>query len=482
MATEAAALFAEQVNLSALVQNIVYASGTVGAIFVVIGLLLIDVGGARRRNGFNAVIEKMIGFFISFATYFLIGFALWASQYYIMEGFTLTDAIKDWWAGGAMANSLAHNVDPAVFPGLNNFQIFIFFLACFAGIVTVLLHFAVSERMKASAFYVTAFVASIVSSLLSWWTWGSVGPLTNAGFHDFFGVGFVYLFPAGMALVFVWKLGARPGVFSEHPKVTEARAPSMAMVATGVMVIFAGLPMVILSCLFFVAPGAMAVSVTMAETSVGIAFNNYAAAWAGGALMGAILAYATGKESYLLLGPLAGYVSGASGFDVYVPWEMFLVALGAPVVAYAVYEFMQKRNIDEHKLIPLFIGAGSYGLIMLGLLKAGTPRGGYIGIEEGPYAFQHGEIGLLMQVVGVLVSIGLGVVTAFGLSFVLERTTGLRVSDDDQAEGLDKLKWGIEPDVAPTLEHTTGRAPDADQAEAADKGKWGIEPDVAPKA
>lgn len=454
MATEAAAPFAEQVTVSMLVQNVIYASGTVGAIFIVIGLLLIDVGGARRRSGFNAVVEKIIGFFISFATYFLIGFAFWASQYYIMEGATLMDTIKDWWAGGAMANSLAQNVDPAVFPGLNNFQIFIFFLACFAGIVTVLLHFAVSERMKASAFYVTAFVASIVSSILSWWTWGSVGPLTNAGFHDFFGVGFVYLFPAGMALVFVWKLGARPGVYSEHAKVSEYRPPSLAMVATGVMVVFAGLPMVILSCLFFVDPGAMAVSVTMADTSVGIAFNNYAASWAAGAIMGAILSYATGKDAYLLLGPLAGYVAGASGFDVYVPWEMFLVALGGPIVAYAVYEFTQKRNIDEHKLFPLFIGAGSYGLIMLGLTKAGTPRSGYIGVEEGAYAFQHAEIGLLMQITGVVVCIGLGAVTAFILSFILERTTGLRVSDDDQAEGLDKVNWGIEADVDPKMEQS----------------------------
>lgn len=454
MATEAAAPFAEQVTVSMLVQNVIYASGTVGAIFIVIGLLLIDVGGARRRSGFNAVVEKIIGFFISFATYFLIGFAFWASQYYIMEGATLMDTIKDWWAGGAMANSLAQNVDPAVFPGLNNFQIFIFFLACFAGIVTVLLHFAVSERMKASAFYVTAFVASIVSSILSWWTWGSVGPLTNAGFHDFFGVGFVYLFPAGMALVFVWKLGARPGVYSEHAKVSEYRPPSLAMVATGVMVVFAGLPMVILSCLFFVDPGAMAVSVTMADTSVGIAFNNYAASWAAGAIMGAILSYATGKDAYLLLGPLAGYVAGASGFDVYVPWEMFLVALGGPIVAYAVYEFTQKRNIDEHKLFPLFIGAGSYGLIMLGLTKAGTPRSGYIGVEEGAYAFQHAEIGLLMQITGVVVCIGLGAVTAFILSFILERTTGLRVSDDDQAEGLYEIKWGIEADVDPKMEQS----------------------------
>jgi ammonia channel protein AmtB len=127
---------------------------------------------------------------------------------------------------------------------------------------------------------------------------------------------------------------------------------------------------------------------------------------------------------------------------------MFLVALGAPIVAYAVYEFTQKRNIDEHKLFPLFIGAGVYGLLMVGLLEAGTPRGGYVGITEGAYAFQHGEIGIVMQIVGIVVCLGTGMVTAAVLSPILKATVGLRVSDDDQAKGLDVVVWdGIPPDV-----------------------------------
>lgn len=447
MTLSLATLHAEQVTLNSLVQNLVYASGTVGAIMVVVGLLLIDAGTVRRENVLTTTIEKLVGFFIGFATYFTIGFAFWAAQYYIMEGLTLTDAIKGWWLGGTLVNALAQNVDPAVFPGLNNFQIFVFFLAVFAGIINVLLHFAVSERMKASAYYITAFVATIVSSVLSWMTWGSVGPLTNVGFHDFFGVGFVYLFPAGMAMIFVRKLGVRPGMFAPHPKLSGYHAPNIGVAVGGLMMIFASLPMVILSCLFFFDPEALAVSVTMADTSVGIAFNNYGVAWAGGALAGAAIAYSTRKFSYLLLGPLAGYVSGAPAFDVYVPWQMFLVALGAPFVAYAVYEFMQKRQVDEHKLIPLFAGAGSYGLIMVGLVKSGTPRSGYLGIEEGLYAFQHAEINILMQVVGVAVCLGLGMLTATILSFILERTTGLKVSEDDQVDGLDQVLWGIESDA-----------------------------------
>ena len=447
MSLDVSTIFAQQVTLNSLVQNILYASGIVGAILVVVGLLLIDAGTARRRNLFNSTIEKTLGFFLGFATYYIIGFGLWAGQYYIMEGATMMDSINDWWLGGAMTNAMAHHTDPGTFPGLNTFQIFIFFLAVFAGIINILLHFAVSERMKAPAYFITCIAATGVSSTLSWATWGSVGPLTNAGFHDFFGVGFVYLFPAGMALVFTPKLGARPGMMAPHPRISAYLAPSIGLCAPGLLLIFAGLPMVILSCLFFFDPEALAVSVTMADTSVGIAINNYAMVWAGGAITGLLIAYSTGKYAYTLLGPLAGYVAGASGFAVYLPWQAFIVGLAAPFVAYAVYEFTLKRGIDEHKLFPLFLGAGVFGIIMLGIFKAGTPRGGYFGIEEGAYAFQHGEISLVMQLAGTAACIGTGVVTALILSFILERTVGLRVHEDDQIEGLDGKIWDLEPDV-----------------------------------
>ncbi|MCT4556486.1 MAG: ammonium transporter [Pelagimonas sp.] len=447
MTLDVSAIHAEQVTLNSLVQNILYASGTVGAILVVVGLLLIDAGTARRKNLFNSTIEKTLGFFIGFATYYVIGFGLWAGQYYIMEGATMMDSIKDWWLGGGLTNALAHHTDPGTFPGLNTFQIFIFFLATFAGIINILLHFSVSERMKASAYFVTCVVAAVVSSALSWATWGSVGPLTLAGFHDFFGVGFVYLFPAGMALVLTPMLGARPGMMEPHAGVSAYLAPSIGLCAPGLLLIFAGLPMVILSCLFFFDPEALAVSVTMADTSVGIAINNYALVWAGGAITGLILAYRSGNYAYSLLGPLAGYAAGASGFDVYLPWQAFIVGLVAPFVAYAVYEFTLKRGIDEHKLFPLFLGSGVFGMIVLGIFKAGTPRGGYFGIEEGAYAFQAGEISLMMQLAGVAVCVGAGVVTALILVPILKATTGLSVSEEDQVNGLDEKIWELEPDV-----------------------------------
>jgi Amt family ammonium transporter len=48
----------------------------VGALSIFAGLLLVDLGGVRRVNVFDAMIQKVIGFFIGFFVYFLIGFAI----------------------------------------------------------------------------------------------------------------------------------------------------------------------------------------------------------------------------------------------------------------------------------------------------------------------------------------------------------------------------------------------------------------------
>ncbi len=402
-----AQLFPEQVTTNQLAQNIVYAVGTVGALSILCGLLLVDMGGVRRVNQFDSTIQKLIGFFIGFVTYFLIGFAIWNFQYNVAFGVEnpYWQSIEDWWLGGSLSGALAQETDPAVAPGLNTFQIFIFFLACFAGIINVLIHLAVTERMKAGAFYVISFVSAIVSSILSWLLWGSTGPVTNLGFHDFFGSAFVY--------------------------------------------VFAGTPMVILSCGFFFDPEALFVGINMADTSVGRAFNNLGLAWAGGALSGALIAYRTRKYIYTLLGPFAGYVSGAPAFDVYTPWQMLLVSFFAPFVAYFVYEWTQRKEIDEHKLIPLFLGVASYGILIVGLIKWGTPQSGYFGVEEGDYAFQHAEINLLWQAVGLAVAITVGLVTAYALAWVLERTIGLTASEDAQVVGFDAADWDIVHDLEP---------------------------------
>jgi ammonium transporter, Amt family len=448
---QAGEIFPEQVTTNSLTQNVVYAGGTVGALVILAGLLMVDIGGVRRVNVFDSVIQKLIAFFIGFTVYFLIGFAIWQWQYYV--AFDIPDpywqSIKDWWLGGSLTGAFAQDTDPAVAAGLNNSQIFIFFLACFAGIINVLIGLAVTERIKASAYFAISAVAAVVSSLLSWLTWGSTGPLTNAGYHDFFGAGFVYVFAGAVALMLVRRLGQRPGMYRPHRLVGDYRSYNLGLTTIGLALIVAGLPFVILSCGFFFEPGALFVGVNMTDTSVGVAFNNLGLAWAAGGITGAIIAYRTKKYIYTLLGPFAGYVAGSNAFDIYSPWEMFLVSAAAPLVAYAVYEWTQRREFDEHKLIPLFLGVGSYGVLISGVLNWGTPVGGYFGIESGDYAFQNAEVNLLWQAIGLAVCIAAGLATGWVMAYILERTTGLGVSEDVQVAGYDGRYWDIVHDLEP---------------------------------
>jgi ammonia channel protein AmtB len=84
---------------------------------------------------------------------------------------------------------------------------------------------------------------------------------------------------------------------------------------------------------------------------------------------------------------------------------------------------------------------------MVGLVKWGEPQGGYLGIDEGTYAFQNAEVNVLWQAIGIVVAIGLGVVTAAVMAFILERTIGLRLSEEEQVAGVDGPVWGLDPDL-----------------------------------
>ena len=410
--------FPEQLTTNLLLQNLIYASGTVGAIMILAGLLMVDVGGVRRVNVFAAAVEKMVGFFIGFVVYFLIGFAIWNWQYYV--AFDVADpywqAIKDWWLGRHVRERPRRERRPGE-PGRQPQQP--------ADLHLLPRRLRGNRQRPHPPLRDGAHEAGGVLRHLRRRGGGLLGPLLadvgiDRSAHE---CRLPRLLRGRVRLPLPCGDGARaraqgrandPACTSRIRECPSTARPTSGLTTAGVAVIFAGLPMVILSCLFFFAPEgveALAVSVTMADTSVGIAFNNLGLAWAGGALTGAAIAYWKRSYIYLLLGPLGGYVACAVAFDVYKPWQTLLVAMGAPIVCYAVYEFSQARRWDEHKLTPLFLGAGSYGIIMVGLVSWGTDKGGYFGLTEGDYAFQNAEINVFWQLLGLIVLVGSGVVT-----------------------------------------------------------------------
>ena len=161
---------------------------------------------------------------------------------------------------------------------------------------------------------------------------------------------------------------------------------------------------------------------------------------------------------------------------------MLLVAAFAPVVSYVVYEWTQRQEIDEHKLINLFLGVGSYGILMVGLIDWGTAQSGYFGVTEGDYAFQHAEINLGVQALGLAASIAVGLATAWLLALVLEKTIGLRENEETLVEGFDLHDWEIVHDAVPQYAAvTSGAAADpagivSPRGDGPETGGRGLEP------
>src|SRR5262249_5861183 len=125
-------------------------------------------------------------------------------------------------------------------------------------------------------------------------------------------------------------------------------------------------------------------------------------------------------------------------------WETMFVAAGAPIVALLVARLCVRLRLDDLKIVPLGLGAGVYGALMAGFVGWGDPTGGYVGVTDGQYAFQHAEITPYWQLVGIGVDCGMALVTALPIALVFEKLGKFRVEEDIEIAGQDKAYWGTD--------------------------------------
>ena len=439
-------IFPEQVSVETFADNLLYVLAASAVVLVVAGLILIDLGTAKRRNVLDLTVQRFVGFLIGTLSYFIVGYAIWIWQF--NEAFAvpnaLWEAIQAWWLGGDALNTYAQNLDPALFPAHNTFQIFAAFLAVYAGFVCVLVHFAGAERLKALPYYIMCVgIGGVAYPFTLYLTWGSVSPLTTRGTHDFIGIFVAYIFAGTFGLMLAKRLGPRAGVFKPHPTLGDRGEPyNLGLTTVGVTLLLFAIPFIALGCGYWI-PDLGYFGISLTTSGLGVVFNNVFIAYAVGGVVGGLIAYRTGNVIHALLGPLAGYVAGNAALDVVSTWEMALIALFAPFVVWAVYEWLRRNEIDETKIIPLGLGAGIYGALVVGFVAWGDKTGGYFGITEGTYAFQGAEINPLWQLIGIAATMGIAVVAGVVLIYGLDKVMGLRVPDEEEVEGLDEVSWHV---------------------------------------
>jgi ammonia channel protein AmtB len=466
--------FKEQVSVESFADNLLYVLAASAVVLVVAGLILIDIGTAKRRNILDLTVQRFVGFLIGTLSYFIVGYAIWIWQF--NSAFAVPDAlweaIKAWWIGGDALNTYAQNLDPALFPAQNTFQIFVSFLALYAGFICVLIHFAGAERLKALPYYIMCVgIGGIAYPFVLYLTWGSVSPITTRGTHDFIGIFCAYIFAGTFAYMLARKLGPRAGVFKPHPTLGERGAPyNLGLTTVGVVLVMFAIPFIALGCGYWI-PDLGYFGISMTTSGLGVVFNNVFIAFAVGGLVGGIIAYHTKNVIHALLGPLAGYLAGTAAFDVVSTWEMALIALFAPFFVWAVYSWLRRDGIDETKIIPLGLGAGLYGALVVGFVAWGDKTGGYFGLDEGTYAFQGAEINPWWQLIGIGSTMAIAILSGLVLIYGLDKVIGIRVTDEEEVEGLDEYYWDVPPVGSDISQPRGGGMPAMSTAQEPSSGK-----------
>jgi ammonia channel protein AmtB len=436
-------MFKEQATTQIFLEDLLYTVGGMCVLLVVAGLTIVDAGLSRAENVLTVVLQRLGAILISGLGVFIIGYALWNWQFYQAFGVknALWESIQDWWLGGPGSTEFAQNLDPAVFPFADVQQVFIVFFATFGMATIAVIHSSVVEKIQTLPLMVLAAIVGLINTgLLAYLAWGSAAYFTNRGVHDLEGVLPLYVFCGTTGLILNWRLGPRPGAFEPHPSGQTPINHNKSLVVIGVFLIMFGLPFIALASGYIV-PDVGFLGISMTTSGFGIVVMNAVIGMCVGGLIGLLLAARTKNGTWVAFGPIAGIIAVMAMLDVAKPWKTALVAIGGPIATLLVQRLCIRFRIDDLKIVPLGLGAGLYGAIMVGFVEWGTPTGGYIGITEGPYAFQHAEITPWWQLVGVGIVAATALVTALPLALIFEKLGRFRIPEEAQIAGMDAHEW-----------------------------------------
>ena len=322
------------------------------------------------------------------------------------------------WIGG-LDNAFLANVTRESLSGTLPESVFVMFQMTFAIITPALIVGGFAERMKFSSMLLfSVFWVRVVYFPVCHWVWGG-GWLAEKGLLDFAGGTVVHITAGVAALVCALVMGNRNG-FPTTPMMPH----NMTMTVTGAGMLWVG---------WFGFNGGSAVA---ANGDAGMAMLVTHVSAACGALTWATMEWIKyGRPS--ALGTVTGMVAGlgtitpASGFVG--PMGALVIGVSAGVVCFFATSFIkQKLKIDDSlDVFPVHGVGGILGTLLAGIfVSAGL---GGVGFADGMN--MGSQLGV--QLTGVIVTIVFTSVATFVCLKIVDMLLGLRVTDEEETEGLD---------------------------------------------
>jgi Amt family ammonium transporter len=408
--------------------------------FMNLGFAMVESGLCRAKNAVTILAKNFVVFAAASIAFLVLG---WGLMFGDGNSFFGTQGL--WFLGGADNSPATGDAYKGAYSAMNWTGVPLwtkfFFQLVFAGTAATIVSGAVAERIKFGAFYIFSFLmVGIIYPITGHWIWGG-GWLAKLGMFDFAGSTVVHSVGGWAALAGVIVLGPRIGKYASDGKVLPLPGHSLALATLGVFVLWFGW--------FGFNPGSTMAADAGAIGRIAVSTNTAAAAAAISASVTAWLLLGKPDLSMILNGALAGLVAiTAPCAFVSIPSSL-IIGLSAGFLVVVSVLFFDKIKIDDPVgATSVHLVCGVFGTLCVGLFAQAE----FTLNTTGDGLFFGGGAGLLMKQLAGVVGVG-AFVFVISLIFwkIIAATIGIRVSAEEEVEGLDIGEHGnvAYPDFVP---------------------------------
>ncbi|AOM02617.1 ammonium transporter [Cobetia marina] len=377
------------------------------------GFAMLEAGLVRAKNTTEILTKNVALFAIACTMYMVVGYHI---MYSSAEGGFLPSLGFLIGAENTAEEALASGGD-IYYSARSDFFFQVVFVATAMSIVSG----AVAERMKLWAFLAFAVVMTgVIYPVQGYWTWGG-GFLSEAGFSDFAGSGIVHMAGASAALAGVLLLGARKGKYGKNGEINAIPGSNLPLATLGTFILWLG-------WLGFNGGSELVLSNIDEANAVAQVFVNTNAAACGGVIAALILARLWFRKADLTMalnGALAGLVAITAGpLAPSVGAATLIGAVGGLLVVFSIVGLDKLKLDDPVGAISVHGVVGLWGLMAVPLTN-----------DDATFSAQ------LLGAVSIFAWV---FIASFVVWLVIKTIMGLRVSEEEEYEGVDLAECGME--------------------------------------
>ena len=384
------------------------------------GFAMLEAGLVRSKNTTEILTKNVALFAVACTMYLVCGYQLMYGGGYFLSGITEVDS-------AAVLSDFAGREDGfhggSIYSGASDFFFQVVFVATAMSIVSG----AVAERMKLWAFLAFAVVMTgVIYPMEGGWTWGGndvfgLYNLGDLGFSDFAGSGIVHMAGAAAALSGVILLGARKGKYGPNGEARAIPGAHLPLATLGTFILWMG-------WFGFNGGSVLKLGDISNANSVAVVFMNTNAAAAGGLIGALLLAFLLFRKADLTMalnGALAGLVAITAEPSTPTPFAATLIGfVGGLIVVMSILTLDKLRIDDPVGAISVHGVVGLFGLLVVPVT--------------------NGDVSFVGQLVGAATIFGWVFATSFVAWMVIKAVMGIRVSEEEEYEGVDISECGME--------------------------------------